>query len=244
MTDTDLQLSCIIIDDEPLARELLESYVDRTPFLTCTGSYASPADAIKAIVAGTADIVFLDINMPCLNGIEFAQIIPQTTRIIYVTAYEQYAVQAFRNNALDYLLKPVNYAEFMTAVRRAAEWRTMARAIAATANDERRFIIVKSDYKTVQLPLDSILYIEGQKDYVRFVLADPQPPVVSLINLKTLEQYLPVSRFLRVHRSFIVNTDKITTIDRNRLVFGSTFVPISESYRDNVQAYLRRHSVL
>lgn len=238
-----MTLKCCIIDDEPLARELIKSYVEKTPFMELEGSYESATAAIKSILSGTLDVVFLDINMPCLNGIEFAEIIPKTTRIIYVTAYEQYALQGFRAGALDYLLKPVNYPEFLKAVQKATEWKAMHCALLAQGMGNINHIVIKSDYKLVQIPLDDIIYIEGQKDYVKFFLNREPYTITSLLNLKNLETALPSERFLRVHRSFIINTDKITTIDRNRVVFGKTYIPISETYKNSFYDFIRRRSI-
>lgn len=237
-------LKTIIIDDEPLARDLIKNYVEQVPALELVGSYPSALEAVKAVVGGEVDLIFLDINMPCVDGIELAQITPSTTRIVYVTAYEQYAVQAFSANALDYLLKPVSFPDFMRSVRRALEWKKREDAYHEALHTIRNFIVVKSDYKTVQINLDNILYIEGRRDYVTFVLDCEPYKIVSLINLKKLATSLPSDKFMRVHRSYIVNLDKITVIDRARIVFGDLFIPISEGFKDRFSDYLRLHSVL
>lgn len=236
-------LKCCIIDDEPLARELIQSYVEKTPCMSLLGCYESASEAIKTIMSGEPDVVFLDINMPCLNGIEFAEVIPPNTRIIYITAYEKYALQGFKANALDYLLKPVSYPEFLKAVTKATQWKSMSQALIQRNEDEVNSIIVKSDYKLVQIELDNVLFVEGQKDYVKIYLDKEPFTVSSLMNLKSLEQKLPSSKFLRVHRSFIVNTAKIKTIERNRIVFGKTYIPISDTYKQQFSDYIRRHSL-
>lgn len=238
-----MTLKCCIVDDEPLARDLIAGYIQNTPFLELAGSFSSATDAIKTIMSGNLDIVFLDINMPCLNGIEFAEIIPQSCKIIYVTAYEQYALQGFKANALDYLLKPVSYQEFLRAANKAAQWHAMHDAYLERGADSDDCLILKSDYKLVQIHLDNIIYVEGQKDYVKVWLDTEPYSVSSLMNLKALEQRLPANKFLRVHRSFIVNTSKIKVIERNRIVFGKTYIPISDSYKQQYSEYVRRHSV-
>lgn len=238
-----LKLKTIIIDDEPLARELIQNYVERVPVLSLVGSYASAQDAVREVVSGEIDLIFLDINMPCVGGIELAQITPRSTRIIYVTAYEQYALQAFAANALDYLLKPVAFADFMRAVNRGVEWKKMSDALEHNGALVKDVIVVKSDYKTVQIALDSILYVEGRRDYVTFVLDREPFSIVSLVNLKKLEGVLPVERFMRVHRSYIVNLSKLTVVDRARIVFGETFIPVSDAYKEKFSEYLRTHSV-
>lgn len=238
-----MSLRCCVIDDEPLASALIVSYINRTPFLELAGEYSSPHSAISAILNDRVDIVFLDIQMPQLSGIEFARIIPCTTRVIFTTAYSDYAIEGFKVNALDYLLKPVSYDEFLSAARRALAWHEMKEkalssltspadnsdTLAAIADE---YIIIKSEYKLVQIPVSDILYIEGLKDYVKIYIEGAEKSIMSLMSMKTLEQTLPASRFMRVHRSYIVNLSKIRFIERNHIIFGKTSIPVSESYKD------------
>jgi DNA-binding LytR/AlgR family response regulator len=216
-----------------LARELLKSYVARTPDLELEGCYASPMEGVKAVLSGTLDFIFLDINMPCIDGIEFGEIVPHETRIIYVTAYEQYALRGYKVNALDYLLKPVAYADFLKAVGKAAEWCAMRSAMQHQNDCDKNFIVVKSDYKSIQFPIDSIKYIEVQRDYLSFYLDNSDTPIVSLMNLKTLEQML---------RSYIVHLNKIEVVDRNRVVFGNVYLPISDSYRPQFVEFMKKRT--
>lgn len=225
------KIKCIIIDDEPLARELIRSYVEKTPALQLEGSFSSGADAIKIIRSGDIDIVFLDINMPMINGIEFAEVIPQPTRIIYITAYEQYALQGFRTNALDYLLKPVSYHEFMKAVAKAVEWVAMRDSFEAPTHSANRQITVKADSRLIQLYLDTILYVEVQNDRVVFHRKNADS-ITSLMSLKEIEEMLPTETFMRIHRSYIVNLSNIEIVERNRIVFGKNYIPIAESRRE------------
>lgn len=238
-----MTLKCCIIDDEPLARDLIKSYVEKTPFLELIGAYESATYAIKTLISGNLDVVFLDINMPCVNGIELAEVIPSECRIIYITAYEQYAIQGFKANALDYLLKPVSYPEFIKAVNKAAQWTAMHKALVEKSGNKSDYIIVKSDYKLMQICLSDIQYVEGQKDYVKIYIDKEPFMITSLMNLKTLEHRLPQQRFMRVHRSFIVNMSKIKMIERNRIVFGKVYIPISETYKDSFTNYLQSHLV-
>lgn len=230
-------LRCAIIDDEPLARELIKSYVDKTSDLSLMGCYESAADSVKAVVSGEIDLIFLDINMPMLNGIEFAGIIPEETSIIYVTAYEQYALQGFKVNALDYLLKPVSYPEFMKAVGKAIMWHSMRKAYlssnsaAESAQASLDSITVKADYRLVQMKTSEIRYVEVQKDRVIFYRTDGEP-VSSLMSMKDLEEILPANSFMRVHRSFIVNLRQVEVVERSRIVFGKTYIPVSDSKKD------------
>ncbi len=231
----DKPLKCIIIDDEPLAGELLKSYVEKTSGLSLIGCFESAADSVKLVVAGSIDLIFLDINLPLLNGIEFASVVPEDTSIIYVSAYEQYALQGFKVNALDYLLKPVSYPEFMKAVGKAIMWHAMRRAYLASGNSSRvanmDLITVKSDYRLVQMSLESIKYIEVQKDRVIFYRTEGDP-VSSLMSMKELEELLPSDSFMRVHRSFIVNLRRVEVVERSRIVFDKTYIPVSDSKKE------------
>ena len=187
----DITLKCCVVDDEPLARGLICSFVEKTPFLSLEASFASASEAIKCVLEKKVDLLFLDIQMPELNGIEFAKIIPPECRIIFVTAFEKYALDGFRNNAIDYLLKPVSYPEFLTAANRALQWAELkARAEAASQPQpvaDSQHIIVKSEYKLIQIDVSKILYIEGLKDYVKIYTEDSPTCILSLMNMKTIE---------------------------------------------------------
>ena len=161
-------LNCAIIDDEPLAAELISSYAAKTPFLKLTGTYNSASAAMRDLREKPVDLIFLDIQMPELSGVEFAKILPKETRIIFVTAFSQYAVEGYKVNAMDYLLKPVSYDDFLIAAKKALEWFTIKSKQETYKQD--RFVFVKSDYKLIRVMLDDILYIEGLKDYVRIYL--------------------------------------------------------------------------
>lgn len=235
------KLRCIIIDDEPLACELLKSYVERTAGLQFEGCYESAPDAVKRVVSGELDLVFLDINLPLISGLDFSKVIPSNTRIIFVTAYDRYALEGFRSNALDYLLKPVSYGEFLKAVGKAIDWFTMRESYlreksSSTAGDT---ITIKADYRLLQIKTDSILYIEVRKDRLIFFRKEGEELNVAM-SMRDAEEMLPASKFMRVHRSFIVNLRNVEVIERNRIVFGKTYIPISETRRDE---FLRRVGV-
>jgi DNA-binding LytR/AlgR family response regulator len=178
--------------------------------------------------------------MPELSGIEFARIIPKETKIIFTTAFDQYALHGYKVNAIDYLLKPISYNDFIMSADKALEWFSSLKN--KTNDDGNRFIMIKSDYKLIRISLDDILYIEGQKDYVRIYMNNGEK-IMSLINLKTLEQHLPEPEFMRTHRSYIVHMDKITVLDRLRIVFGNKHIPISDSYKDNIMSYFDKHTL-
>ena len=195
------------------------------------------AAGVVADVANLVDLLFLDIQMPELNGLEFSQMVDSRTRIVFTTAFGQYAIDGYRVNALDYLLKPISYVDFLQAANKALQWFELVQK-----PEEIDSIFVKSDYKLVQVELKKIMYIEGLKDYIKIYTEDDAKPILSLMSMKAMEELLPSSRFIRVHRSFIVQKDKIRVIDRGRIVFDKTYIPISDSYKQVFQAFLDERS--
>lgn len=238
-------LSCAIVDDEPLALDLLETYVEKTPFLQIKGKYASAVEAMKGLQEQPVDLLFLDIQMPELDGLEFSHMVIPETRIIFTTAFEQYALDSYRVNALDYLLKPISYRDFLEASNKALQWFELKNAADGTVDSagDDEYIYVKSEYKLIQISLKDILYIEGLKDYVKIYVETEARPIMSLMSLKSLEERLPTSCFLRVHRSYIVQKSKIRLIDRGRIVFGKEYIPISDSYKQDLQTYLNNKTI-
>jgi two-component system LytT family response regulator len=234
-----MNLRCAIVDDEPLALGLLQSYVEKTPFLTLVGKYSNAILAMKELTDNEIDLIFLDIQMPELNGLEFSKILPKRTRIVFTTAFEQYALDGYRVNALDYLLKPISYVEFLEAANKALKWFEL---VDKPADEELQSIFVKSDYKLIQIDLSKILYIEGLKDYIKIYTEDSPRAILSLMNMKAMEQLLPASRFIRVHRSYIVQKSKIRVIDHGRIVFDKAYIPISDSYKAAFQDFLEKRS--
>ena len=230
-------LNCAIVDDEPLALSLLESYVNKTPFLNLTGKYSSAMQAMKELPDMKVNLLFLDIQMPELNGLEFSRMVDPQTRIVFTTAFGQYAIDGYRVNALDYLLKPISYPDFLQAANKALQWFDLVQK-----PEEKESIYVKSDYKLVQIELKKILYIEGLKDYIKISLEDSPKPILSLMSMKSMEELLPANRFMRVHRSYIVQKEKIRIIDRGRIVFDKTYIPISDSYKQAFQSFLDERS--
>lgn len=233
-----MNLKCAIVDDEPLALSLLESYVNKTPFLELAGKYSSAVQAMKELSGKHVDLLFLDIQMPELNGLEFSKMVDPNTRIIFTTAFGQYAIDGYKVNALDYLLKPISYVDFLQAANKAVQWFELLQQ----PKEEIQSIFVKSDYKLVQIELKKILYIEGLKDYIKIYEEDSAKPILSLMSMKAMEELLPSSRFMRVHRSYIVQKDKIRIIDRGRIVFGKNYIPISDSYKQAFQDFLDQRS--
>ena len=233
-----MNLKCAIVDDEPLALNLLESYVNQTPFLELAGKFSSAVQAMSDLPDKRVDLLFLDIQMPELNGLEFSRMVDTHTRIVFTTAFDQYAIDGYRVNALDYLLKPISYADFLQAANKAVKWFELLQQ----PQEEIESIFVKSDYKLIQVELKNILYIEGLKDYIKIYEENSPKPILSLMSMKSIEELLPASRFIRVHRSYIVQKDKIRIIDRGRIVFGKNYIPVSDSYKQIFQDFLNKRS--
>lgn len=233
-----MTLLCTIIDDDPLAAKLLASYVKNVPFLSLAGAYNSALTAMADLREKPVDILFLDIEMPELSGLELAKLIPLQTRIVFTTAFKKYALEGYDVAAFGYLLKPINFNEFLKTATKALKWFEMQRRLDGITKD--RFIFVKSKHQLVRIMLDDILYIEGLKDYVNIVLANGER-VMSLINMKRLEELLPHPEFIRTHRSYIAHMSNATAIDKQRLVYGKDFVPISDFNKDEVMHYLEQY---
>ena len=239
-----MTLSCFIIDDEPLALALLESYVIKTPFLNLTGKFSSAVTAVESVSSLLPDVIFLDIQMAELNGMDYARLVPEKTRIVFTTAFNQYALESYKVNALEYLLRPFSYSEFLQAASKALHWHQIyEKAILGNEKQTDDFIYVKSEYRLIQIPLIKILYIEGLKDYLKIFLEDETEPVISHITLKSMEEMLSQQFFMRVHRSFIVQKDKIKVVDHNRIVFGKTYIPVSDSYKEIFQKFLDKQTL-
>jgi two-component system, LytTR family, response regulator LytT len=234
-------IKTIAIDDEPLALKLVVGYIEKTPFLELSGSFDNPLSAMEFMELNTVDLIFLDIQMPDLTGTQFARTLTQGPKIIFTTAYEKYALEGFRLEAVDYLLKPFGYEDFMVAAQKAKKLIGLEEKSPITIEANNEFLFLKSDYKIRRINFNDILYIEGLKDYVKvFIWNEPQP-ILSLNTLKTLEAKLPETKFMRVHRSFIVNLNRIQTIDRFRIVFGKEYIPVSDQYKEKFQEYLDKN---
>jgi DNA-binding LytR/AlgR family response regulator len=231
-----MTIRCLLVDDEPLALDLLEGYVAKTPSLELAGRCSSAFQAMEMLDKTKVDLIFLDIQMPGLSGLDFSRSLKDGPKVIFTTAFEQYALEGFKVDALDYLLKPISYPEFLNTINKAKRW--FEHFEKASIPETRTSVFVKADYKLVQIDFNNILYIEGLKDYVKFCLEDNEKPVLSLMSMKSLEENLPDSKFMRVHRSFIVNLDKIKTIERNRIVFGKEYIPISDNYKEKFQKFV------
>ncbi len=233
-------ITCAIVDDEPLAVDLLESYVQKTPFLKLEGKYSNAIDAMAGLRNQPVDLLMLDIQMPELSGLEFAKVIPNSTRIIFTTAFNQYAIDGYKVNAIDYLLKPISYSEFLNSVTKAE---SIINASSQAANCQSDSFFVKSDYKLVRIYFDDITYIEGLKDYVKIYLDSSPRPLLSLTSMHAIESHLPTEKFQRIHRSYIVNMNKIKILERGQIIFGEKRLPISDSYKEQVQNYIHSRTL-
>lgn len=257
------KLRCVVVDDEPLAMEMMASYVRKTPYLSLQGAFSNSLEALDFLRSNDIHLVFMDIQMPDLNGLELGNLLAeQSTRIVFVTAYEQYALQGFKVDALDYLLKPVSYADFLRSAERALRWFERSGKVGEGKESESPdsglsnskeesicpdpgrsdCIFFRADYRWVRIRLEDILFVESVRDYVKIHL-DPEGKskqdtpgapycVMTLQSMKTMEDWLPSSSFLRVHRSFLVNMNQVSAVERDRIVFANgESAPVSASYK-------------
>lgn len=233
-----MSLSCIIVDDEPLAVKLLESFVTKTPDLELLASFTDPVEAINAVREQRPDLLFLDIQMPDLNGMELARMLPEGTRIIFTTAFKEYAFESYEVSALDFLLKPIRYNKFLAAVEKA---RKSSENHQPSTVNSTLFLKVDSEYR--QINIADIIYVAGMKDYVMFYLDGEKRPLVTHLTMKSVEEMLPQQQFMRVHRSYIVALDKIRKVDRNDCIYignedASEIIHVTEAFLPAFQQYL------
>lgn len=234
-----MKINCCIVDDEPLALDLLERYVEKTDFLELKGKCSSAVDAIKILNRNKIDVLFLDIQMPDINGLEFSKVIDPKIKVVFTTAFDQYAIEGYKVNALDYLLKPISYDEFHTSALKCQG--TIMSTITVEENTQQ-FIFVKSEYKQVKIEFSNILYIEGLKDYVKIWLKSETKPILTIMSLKLLEQSLS-SNFMRIHRSFIVALDKVTSFEKGQVLIGdSVRITVAEQYKKKFNDFLSDNS--
>lgn len=253
-----MSLSCMIVDDEPLAVKLLESFVAKTPDLELLGSFTDSVEAINAIKEEKPQLLFLDIQMPDLSGMELAHMLPAGTKVIFTTAFKEYAFESYEVSALDFLLKPIRYNKFIAAVEKAREWylaRTPQPAAPVVGADTPQTspilatptggsIFLKVDGEFRQVALDKILYVSGMKDYVMFYLEGERKPLITHLTMKSVEEMLPTQQFMRVHRSYIVALDKIRSVDRNDCIYiGDEIIRVTEAYRETFLNFLARLTI-
>ena len=219
---------------------MLEGFVERTPFLELAGSYNDPVLALSEIRAKSPELVFLDIQMPDLDGMELSRMLPDGTRVIFTTAFKQYAFESYEVSALDFLLKPIRYQKFLEAVQKGREWFSLKDSAAAAAQPEKDWVYLKADGVLRKVEYADILYVEGMKDYLMVHLRSQRQPLVTHLTMKAAEDILPGESFMRIHRSFIVNLSQITSVSaQGDLKVGDTLLHVSEGYREAFDAYLR-----
>ena len=241
------KITCLIADDEPMALSLIESYVLKTPFLELKAKCNSAIKAMEFLETDSdIDLFFLDIQMPDLTGLEFSRLLPAKSKVVFTTAVDQYAIEGYKVNALDYLLKPFDYNEFLNAAQKARnhfEINCVQNAENQQNKKNSDFIFVKSEYRQIKINFSEILYIEGLKDYVKIYTSSHPRPILTLMSLKKLEEELPSEQFMRVHRSYIISLEKIEAIERNHVVIKDGFITIAPNYKDILMEYIKGKSI-
>jgi DNA-binding LytR/AlgR family response regulator len=237
-----MKIRCIAIDDEPLAVKKIASYIQQTPFLELVAECRSAMEAMNIMNQHDIQLLFIDINMPDISGMDFVKSLTTKPFIVFTTAYSEFAVEGFQVDAVDYLLKPISFSSFLKAANKVKD------LIELSANNQKEggkipvsHLFVKSDYKLIRIEFDDIKYIESQHEYIQIHLISAKP-VLTKLSMKAIEDQLPPDKFMRVQRSFIVNLSEISVIERNRIVFdGKVYIPVSEQYREKFQTFIERN---
>lgn len=245
-------LKCIAVDDEPLALQIIVSYIEQTPSLSLVGQFSNAIEALKAIHEQDIDLIFLDIRMPDINGIELAKIVEQyrvkgNLRIIFTTAFDQYALDGYKVDALDYLLKPFSFVDFSKSVAKALSYFELIRNPEQEVQKfnppipetEVAYIYLKFEYQLVRIAVDDIIYIESMKDYVKVFRLSEDKPLLSLTSMKSLEEKLPENKFMRIHRSYIVSLDKIKSATKNSVQIDKITIAVTDQYKDNFMKFFK-----
>lgn len=225
-------MKCIIIDDEQLARNLVESYVEKIPFLELEGCYKSGIEALKPLKETDIDLIITDIQMPDLLGTELVKTLPKKTPVIFTTAYQEYALEGFELEAIDYLLKPFSFERFLKSVNKAKELYEIRNSKTEKPQFKTDYLTVKADHKLYKVLYSDIKYIEGMREYVSFHISKGR--ITALMSLKSLEEKLPSNQFMRCHKSFIINKRIVSALDGNNLIVGEKSIPIGQSYKERV----------
>jgi DNA-binding LytR/AlgR family response regulator len=237
-------IKCIAIDDEPLALKQMAGYIHKTPFLELLGQFESAIQAIPFVQENQVDLMFLDISMPDLSGMDFVKSLEHPPKVVFTTAYSDFAVEGFRVDAVDYLVKPIGYSDFLKAANKAKSWFETRQMVHLQVKYDDQFLFIKSEYRIVRINFNDIRYIEAMSEYVKIHLISASP-VMSLLSMKSLEEQLPTEKFMRVHRSFIVNLTKISIIERSRIVFGDdVYIPVSDQYKSKFQNWVDKKFII
>ena len=238
-------LNCIAVDDEPLALGLICSFIEQTPFLKLVGKFSSGIKALEALHEQPVDLIFLDIQMPDLTGMQLARTLEKKEdgrqpRIVFTTAFNNYAIEGYKVDALDYLLKPFNYEEFLKAANKALNYFHLVSSKQVVDVPSEEFLFLKVEYHLIKIAFKDILYIEGLKDYAKIHLISDPKPILSLITLKALEEKLPSKQFIRIHRSFIVCLDKIEAITKSSVQIGGVSITVGDQYKEQFNVHLSK----
>lgn len=245
-----MNIKCIAVDDEPLALAQISAYIKKVPFLELVASCYDALEAMKVLSESKVDLIFIDINMPDINGLDFVRTLIDKPMVVFTTAYSEYGVDGFKVDAVDYLLKPFDFQDLLIAAEKAFKRYDYLHHNMKRERDlnnqpikEGNSIFVKSDYRIVRINIYDIKYIEGMSEYVRFYIEGENKPIISLLSMKKIEDLLPSSHFMRVHRSYIVNLQRILEVSRLRIVFDkNTYIPIGDNYKSKFNAYIINHS--
>lgn len=239
-----MTIKCIAIDDEPFALQQIGNYIKKTPTLELVALCKNAFDAFEFINSAQVSLIFVDISMPDLNGLDFVRSLTEKPYVVFTTAYSEYAVEGFRVDAVDYLLKPIGYNDFLKAVNKVKNLIGLQSSHPETIKTTGEHLFVKADYKLMRINLDDIKYIESMHEYVRIHLTD-EKPVMTLVSLKSIEEQLPQNKFMRVHRSYIVNLEKVKLVERFRIIFeNNVYIPVSDQYKEKFQKFIDTHFLI
>lgn len=237
-----MKIKCILVEDEPLARSLMQNHVEKVPYLELAGSFADPVKAIEFMRGNTVDLMFSDIQMPGITGISLLKILQNPPLVIFTTAYSEYALEGYELNVVDYLIKPISFERFLKSVEKVAQRLSGNKAVPLPAEEQGEdYIFVKDGTRYVRIDLSDILYIEGLKDYVAIHI--PGKKVVSLQTMKSLEAVLPRNRFIRIHNSYIVAIPAIDALDKEKVQIGNIFLPVSDSYKKGLREVIEKRQI-
>lgn len=236
-----MKVKCLIVEDEPIAQEILKSYIDKTNLFEMTAQLNNAVEAFAFLQKNTVNVLFLDIKMPQMNGIELLKALSKKPKVIITSAYRDFAIDAFDLDVVDYLLKPFSFDRFLKAISKTSNEissSTSGHALSISQHVEKSFFFVKGNKQLHKIYVDEIMYIESQRDYLKFKMADGQE-VITRQTIGYYEQFLPAQLFLRIHRSYIVAVDKIKTVEINRLVLGHQYLPVGRNYKPYVHEFLK-----
>lgn len=231
-------IRCLIVDDEKLALELMEDNVQKVPFLHLVGKCKNAAEAMEVMSREQVDLIFLDIQMPGISGMQFLNSLTNPPMVVIVSAYDNYAVDGFNKDVVDYVLKPVAFDRFLKAANKAFELNGLRQQRDSAKQTAPDYLFVNADYSVVRINIRDIVYVEGLKDYIKIYVKDQPKAIITRLSMRFMEEKLPAENFARVHKSYIVALDKINSFKRNRLMLGDTEIPVSDNYKEKVLNYI------